>query len=271
MSGPKAPAAGDGQARESIEALAARFLAALRADDAAAAKAMLEATPAIARYGIHTAAAIGDPAAVRALLEADRSRARQRLPGDDVEPLLYAVHDDLKRALGVSEEEQLATVRALLDAGADPNATAPLLDVSDTIPALYFPCVAGNVAVARLLLERGARPTDGESLYHAAQHDHRECLELLLTFGADLNRGPDAYGNTPLHFLAAHTPDNRIAPKAMRGLAWLLEHGADPNVPSHAGRAGHPAGEAPLHRAAAVGHGEAARARRTRRASRPPS
>ena len=62
----------------------------------------------------------------------------------------------------------------------------------------------------------------------------------------------------PLHFLAAHTPDNRIAPKAMRGLMWMLEHGADPNVSSHAGRAGQPqAGEAPLHRAAAVGHGEA--------------
>jgi ankyrin repeat protein len=258
VSGPEAPAAGDGQAFESIEALAARFLAALRADDAAAAKAMLEATPAIASYDIHTAAAIGDAAAVRALLEADRSRARQRLPGDDVEPLLYAVHDDLKRALGVSEEAQLATVRALLDAGADANASAPLPDVSNSIPALYFPCVRGNVAVARLLLERGANPTDGESLYHAAQHDHRECLELLLTFGADLNRGPDAYGNTPLHFLAAHTPDNRIAPKAMRGLMWMLEHGADPNVSSHAGRAGQPqAGEAPLHRAAAVGHGEA--------------
>ncbi|MBK6844701.1 MAG: hypothetical protein IPG88_20765 [Gemmatimonadetes bacterium] len=178
MSGPKAPAAGDGQARESIEALAARFLAAAARRRCRRREGDAEATPAIARYDIHTAAAIGDAAARCGRSSRPTARAGQRLPGDDVEPLLYAVHDDLKRALGVSEEAQLATVRALLDAGADANASAPLPDVSNSIPALYFPCVRGNVAVARLLLEHGANPTDGESLYHAAQHDHRECLEL---------------------------------------------------------------------------------------------
>ncbi len=240
-----------------MHAQAARFLTALREDSTRSAKAMLDATPAIARYSIHTAAAVGDAATVQAMLGADPSLATQRSPGDNLEPLLYAVQEELKRALGVSAEQHVATVRALLDAGADPNASAPLPDVSDSIPALYFPCASGNVAVARLLLERGANPTDGESLYHAAQHDHRACLELLVAFGADVHRGPGKHGNTPLHFLAAHTPNNHIAPRAMRGLRWLLEHGADPNVPSHSGRGDNPqAGETPLHRAAAVGHGE---------------
>ena len=149
----------------------------------------------------------------------------------------------------------IETARRLLDAGADPNASVALPDVSDRIPALYFPCQAGNTEMARLLLERGANPNDGESLYHAAQHDHRECLALLVEFGADLHRGPAQHGNTPLHFLATHTPQNQITPAAMRGLAWLLEAGAAPNVPSHAGKVGHVhAGETPLHRAAAVGH-----------------
>lgn len=240
-----------------VHAQAARFLKALREDDTRSAKSMLDATPAIARYSIHTAAAVGDAATVRAMLDADPSLATQRSPGDNLEPLLYAVQDEIKQSLGVTAEQQLATVRALLDAGADPNASAPLPDVSDNIPALYFPCVHGNVEVARMLLERGANPTDGESLYHAAQHDHRACLELLVAFGADVHRGPAKHGNTPLHFLATHTPDNLISSKAMRGLRWLLEHGADPNVPSHAGRRDQPqAGETPLHRAAAVGHGE---------------
>ncbi|MFN8666874.1 MAG: ankyrin repeat domain-containing protein [Gemmatimonadaceae bacterium] len=240
-----------------VHAQAARFLKALRDDDTRGARAVLAATPALARANIHTAAAVGDAATVQAFLDADRTLATQRLPGDGIEPLLYAVTQDLKEALGVGIEQQLATVRALLDAGADPNASAPLPDVSDTIPALFFPCVRGNVEVARLLLERGAKPTDGESLYHAAQHDHRACLELLVAHGADVNRGPAPHGNTPLHFLAAHTPDNRITPTALRGMHWLLEHGADPNVPSYSGRPDQPqAGETPLHRAAAVGHGE---------------
>lgn len=240
-----------------IHAQAANFLTALRDEDTRRARALLEATPAIARYNIYTAAAVGGAAAVQAFLDADPSLATQRLPNDNLEPLLFAVHEGIKRDMGVSAEQHLATVRALLDAGANPNASAPLPDVSDTIPALYFPSTSGNVEVARLLLERGATPTDGESLYHAAQHNHVEVLELLVSFGANVNRGPDEGGNTPLHFLTAHTPENSITSTAMRGMVWLLQRGADPNVPSYPGATSQPqAGETPLHRAAAVGHGE---------------
>ncbi|MBI3789780.1 MAG: ankyrin repeat domain-containing protein [Gemmatimonadetes bacterium] len=238
-----------------IHEQAARFLAALREDDAHGAAAHLEATPAIARYSIHTAAAASDVTLVRAFLDADAALANEPDPGGHLSPLVYAVQQDLRGVRGTSEEDQLEAVRALLDAGADPNAAAPLPDGSDSIPALYFPCAAGNVALARLLLERGAKPTDGESLYHAAQHGHEACLALLVAFGADVHRGPARHGNTPLHFLVAHTPGNRITETALRGMQWLLEHGADPNVPSYAGRQKQPqAGETPLHRAAAVGH-----------------
>jgi ankyrin repeat protein len=112
--------------------------------------------------------------------------------------------------------------------------------------------------VARLLLERGAMPDDGESLYHAAQHDHRECLEVLLANGANLSGQYTPYGNTPLHFLAAHRESNSIAPATTRGMQWLLEHGADPNVPSVRSASGTalPGGrELPLHRAALSGRG----------------
>jgi ankyrin repeat protein len=233
----------------------AQFLRAVRDDDTSTAVAVITAAPDIVHANIHVAAAAGAAAVVHALVAADPALAKARIPGDDVDPLMYAVADDIKRQLGVSIEQQVATVRALLDAGADPNATVQLPDRTGAIPALYFPCVSGNEAVARVLLERGARPTDGESVYHAAQHDHTGCLVLLVEYGADLHRGPDTDGNTPLHFLAAHTPQNRIAPQALRGMRWLLEHGADPTVRSYPGRRGHrQADETPLHRAAAVGH-----------------
>lgn len=238
-----------------IHRQAASFLLAVRDGNPDKARELLAATPALARYSIHTAAAVADVQAVRDFLATDASLAHAGAPGDGLQPLLFAVYWDIKRDLGVSRDRQYDVVRALLDAGADANASAPLPDVSDTIPALYWPSMDGDAALVRLLLQHGARATDGESLYHAAQHDQRACLEVLKEFGADLSRGPDAHGNTPLHFLAAHGPDNPITPKALRGMAWLLQHGADPNVRSHVGRADQPqAGETPLHRAAAMGH-----------------
>jgi ankyrin repeat protein len=238
-----------------VHAEAARFLKALRDDDTGGALRVLERSPAVAQYSIHTAAALGDAGTVQALLAATPALAVVPSPGEGVLPLIFAVYNDLKRERGVSVDDQVSVVRALLDAGANPNTSVALPDVSDRISALYFPCVANNVAVARLLLERGANPTDGEALYHAAQHGHIETLDLLLAFGADLHRGPEIYGNTPLHFVAAHTPDNPIAPQAIRGLHWLLDHGADPRIPSIGKYVAEPhQGETPLHLAAAVGH-----------------
>ena len=167
--------------------------------------------------------------------------------------LIAAVqHDDAATAL--------QRARALLDEGADANTVCPLPDGRGDIPVLYFPCVSNNEPLARLLLERGANPTDGESLYHAAQHDHRDILALLVSFGADVSRGPADTGNTPLHFLTSHRATNPIAPQCVRGMAWLLAHGADPNVPLSAIGDGHrpsQLGETPLHRAAANGYDHA--------------
>jgi ankyrin repeat protein len=238
-----------------IHRQAATFLLALQDGNLGKARELLALNPAIAEYSIHTASAVGHIDAVRVFLAADASLATARAPGNGPEPLLFAVEGDLKRDRGVSPDTHYDLVRTLLEAGADANASAPLPDVSDTIPVLYWPSVNGQAALVRLLLQHGARATDGESLYHAAQHDQRDCLNVLREFGADLSHGPTAEGNTPLHFLAAHSPENPITPTAMRGMAWLLEHGADPNVRSYPGRSGQPqAGETPLHRAAAVGH-----------------
>jgi ankyrin repeat protein len=236
---------------------ALQLLAAVQHDDLQRACALLTAHPQLPRSSIHVAAATADLAAVRTLLGHDGSLAGAGVGPAGTPPLVFAVQSALPRALGVTEDTQAHVVGTLLDAGADPNSAVSLPDVHGTIPVLYFPCVANNARVARILLERGARATDGESLYHAAQHDHRPILELLRQFGADVSRGPDNVGNTPLHFLASHRPSNPIAAKAVRGMAWLLAQGADPNVPLTAigdGQRSSQLGETPLHRAAANGH-----------------
>ncbi len=100
----------------------------------------------------------------------------------------------------------------LLAAGADPNTSVPLPDGHGRIPALYFPAVSNNLPVARVLLAHGANPTDGESVYHAAQHNHRDMLQLLAEHGADLSGRHGDYGNTALYFLATHRAANPITP-----------------------------------------------------------
>ena len=66
--------------------------------------------------------------------------------------------------------------------------------------------VNNNSSLARLLLERGADVNDGESIYHAAQCDHRECMDVLAEFGVSL--GDTRTGETRLFiFYWAHLAD----------------------------------------------------------------
>ena len=121
----------------------------------------------------------------------------------------------------------MATARVLLAAGADPNTR----DVQYSVPALYAVTGMRSVLpIARLLLDAGANPTDGESIFHAAERFHEDALELLLHAGADLNFVGD-WGNTALYFLLRNWDVSRET-RVKLGLEWLLNHGADPNVVS---------------------------------------
>ena len=202
---------------------AEQLLSAIASGDRPLALRLAQAHPELAQAGVACAAALGDADALSAALAADATLA-VTVDERGWTPLLYACAGPLPAA---------DCVALLLDHGADPN-TYMLHDAGDPdsrIPALYFACIANQPPVVRLLLERGADPNDGESIYHAAELNHRECLELLLAHGADISSAHSAVdGNTPLYFLAGYARP----PTATRiaGMRWLLEHGADPNVPS---------------------------------------
>ncbi len=235
--------------------MATQFLLALRMEEFATPQSMIVEHPTLARFSVHTAAASGDADCVAQLLAEDPALATLAAPDDGPEPLIFAAHCGLQSLLHVSEAERVRTVTLLLDAGASPNAFVQLReDPRSRIPALYFACVSGNTPVCRVLLERGATPNDGESVYHAAERDHRDCLELLVSHGADISRAHSHWGNTPLYFVCGHHESSALRASAERGVAWLLEHGADPDVlsyprPDGGGPPG--VGEAPLHRVAA--------------------
>jgi ankyrin repeat protein len=113
--------------------------------------------------------------------------------------------------------------------------------------ALYG--AAGRVhdaALTRLLLERGANPDDGESLYHATEAPSPDCVRVLLEHGASVE-GTNALAHAldedrPEHVRlllgagADPSEDAYVAHAVRRGrgpqvLRLLVEHGADVDRP----------------------------------------
>ena len=164
-----------------------------------AAARMLRRDPSLARRSIHTAAAAGDVAAARAMLEAGPQRATA--PGGPFawEPLLYAAYSRL--GPDGHGRSQAAVARVLLEHGADPNA-GYLWDGTYLFTALTGAFGYGedapnqpphpeSPALARLLLEAGADPNDDQTIYNRHFRTDNDHLELLLAYGlGTARRGP---------------------------------------------------------------------------------
>ena len=77
------------------------------------------------------------------------------------------------------------------------------------------PGVRHDPELTLALLEAGANPDDGESLYHATEAESPECVRILLEHGAQ---------TADTNALAHALDDERL-----EHVRLLLEHGADPN------------------------------------------
>lgn len=186
---------------------------------------MLAENPDIASGDPYLACAIGDENTLRAATKADpgwvnRPGGPLRLP-----PLAAITHSSLCQVPEFRERLHRCA-RFLLSAGADPNqkfglrwppASVNAPDDDHPLSALYG--AAGknhDLELTRILLEAGADPNDGESLYHSLERFI--CTRVLLEHGARIA------GNTG--FYHALDFDNLAA------LELLLQYGADPNQPA---------------------------------------
>ena len=164
-------------------------------------------------------------------------------------PLLHLTFSKAYQIFPDREADMFAIADALVAAGADVNDafTAPE-DEQHPLSALYGAIGhAGNLRLGQWLLDQGANPDDGESLYHACElgtvdgvrmllaaganpngtnalkramdFDNLEMVQLMLDAGADPNDGPDGW--TSLHHAALR---NVSAPICQA----LVDAGADP-------------------------------------------
>jgi ankyrin repeat protein len=194
---------------------------------------------------IFVASVLGNVAAVESLLAADPSLA-QRLGGPkQTQAITYAAHSRFFLIDASYSARQQQIVKLLLANGADPNSAAPNEegDGSGRLSALYACCrQPGNPAVARLLLDAGANPDDGESLYHSSELADTTCLELILAAGIPdehreqcIVRALDAenpaaialylkYGTNPNHLHWA-----LLRERSLTVIQLLVEHGANVN------------------------------------------
>jgi len=226
-----------------------RFLRALGEGDGDTMRHVLERCPELARSGLHAACAACDLEAAQAWLAHDASQVAMGLgPAGAWTPLVCLAQSPLFAIDAAHAAASVAIAERLLALGASANTfTVQPDDPAVRLSVLYRASERGNVGLVRLLLQHGAEPNDGESMYHAAERDHREVMDLLLAHGAEISAVHAHWGNTVLYYLAGHRDGQPMAFSATEGMRWLLEHGADPNVPSGANQ------ETPLHRMAAMG------------------
>ena len=184
------------------------------------AEAMLAAHPELATSDIHTAAVLGDDAAVRRFIAQDPGSVSAKSPPYGGDALNYLCLSKYLRLDPTRSAALLRAATALLDAGADPNTgfwTTGQHPERET--ALYGAAgVAHHAAMTRLLLEHGADPTDAEVVYHSPEGDDLDAMKLVV------ETGKLSAEDLALMLVRKHDWHD------YEGAKYLLEHGADPNV-----------------------------------------
>ena len=161
------------------------------------ARRLLGQHPELATMSISAAAAAGHVDAVRDMLEENPSLLNKKAGPLGWEPLLYACYSRMDGLVPPYSTVEVA--RLLLALGADPNAgflwgatyvytalTGAFGEGEDNKNELPHP---QRDALAALLLDAGADPNDGQTLYNRHFRENDDHLKLLLSYGLGQDKG----------------------------------------------------------------------------------
>jgi ankyrin repeat protein len=187
-----------------------------------AAEAVVAEHPEVATSNIHTAAILGDDAAVRRFLTIDSRNATTKGGPYGWDALTHLCFSRYLRRDRTRSDAFVRAAQALLDAGATANTGWFEMNHQpqpEWESALYGAAgVAHHAGLTSLLLERGADPNDNEVSYHAAETYDNASLKVLVESGKLTD---DTLATMLLRKADWHDFD---------GITYLLEHGADPNL-----------------------------------------
>jgi hypothetical protein len=203
------------------------------------AQRLLAKEPALSQANIFTAAAVGDLRTAEALLKQDPALATAKGGPRNWQPLLYLCYARIES--GDSAHNPLEVAKLLLASGADPNAFFKY-DYGSLFTALTGAFGEGErgpanqpphyqcTQLARLLLDEGADPNDGQALYNRMfRHGPgNECIELLLSYGlkaSDKVNWQENSSTGTLDFLLEYAVKKGFASRVI----LLLKNGANPN------------------------------------------
>jgi ankyrin repeat protein len=191
-------------------------------EDRAEADARLRDDPRLATASPFHALVLGDAEAVVPALDLGLLDTRTAGGPLRMTPLAYVCFSRYAQPDSPRASALVDTAARLLARGADPNARFE----SPKFPGNPLPCLYGatgynnNPALARLLIEAGARVDDEESIYHSTEHPDLECLRLLLA---------------PRPPIREHVLKHMLDRDDVTGTTLLLDAGADPNEPNGRG------------------------------------
>lgn len=186
------------------------------------ATSLLDDTPDLAKGVFELEVALYDRVAVAEALARDPRLATR--PAGPVRPMVHLARSRMIQVWPDRTDDMLVVAEMLLAHGADVNDAQPQEGTEHGLPVLYLAIGhADNMALGQWLLDHGANPNDGESLYHATELGHHEGLRMLIAAGAR-PAGTNA-------LLRAIDFDD------VQAVSLLLEAGADPDEydPRHIG------------------------------------